>query len=257
MNAESSQLIQSEMNQSTFVYLIALFFLLCPAKSQNQVQGGQDDVIKIPKITDFQVNGSGDHPNWGNADWVVVPQRLVAGENMRTQFKALYSDQGLYFLFECEDRVLTSTLREDFLDLWTEDVVEVFLWPDSTYPIYFEYEITPMNFELPILVPNDDGNFMGWRPWKYTGNRKVQHFTSVRGGEKKGGSTIDSWTAEFFIPYELLKPLGNVPPSSGMEWRANFYRMDYDNNNERSSWAWNPVEKSFHEFEKYGTIRFE
>ncbi len=31
-----------------------------------------------------------------------------------------------------------------------------------------------------------------------------------------------------FVPFELLKPLANVPPKSGTRWRANFYRMDYD-----------------------------
>lgn len=245
------------MKKSIVIYLLALLTSHHEVSGQNQIQESQEDVIKVKKIPDFEINGLGDHPIWGNSNWISVPQRLVAGEKMQTQFKVLYSDRGLYFLFECEDRVLTSTLREDFLDLWTEDVVEVFLWPDTAFTIYFEYEITPMNYELPILVPNYQGSFLGWRPWKYTGDRKVQHSTSIKGGEKKGGSPINSWTAEFFIPYELLKPLTNVPPTSGTEWKANFYRMDYDKNNERSSWAWNPVDKSFHEFEKYGTMRFE
>jgi hypothetical protein len=28
----------------------------------------------------------------------------------------------------------------------------------------------------------------------------------------KDGDAVTSWTAEFFIPYTLLKPLNNVPP---------------------------------------------
>ena len=46
---------------------------------------------------------------------------------------------------------------------------EVFLWPDERDPIYFEYEISPLGRELPILVPNLDGKFLGWRPWHYEG----------------------------------------------------------------------------------------
>ena len=41
----------------------------------------------------------------------------------------------------------------DFLDLYNEDVVEVFLWPDESFPVYFEYEVSPLNYELPIIIP--------------------------------------------------------------------------------------------------------
>ena len=39
------------------------------------------------------------------------------------------------------------------MDLWNEDVFEVFLWTDERYPVYLEYEISPLNHELPILDP--------------------------------------------------------------------------------------------------------
>ena len=79
----------------------------------------------------------------------------------------LYSKTGLYFLMDGTDRKLTATMTEDFMDLWNEDVFEVFLWTDERYPVYFEYEISPLNHELPILVPNFGGQFLGWRPWHY------------------------------------------------------------------------------------------
>jgi hypothetical protein len=55
---------------------------------------------------------------------------------------------------EATDQVLTATLQEDFLDLWKEDVFEFFLWPDERQTVYFEYEISPLGVELPILIPN-------------------------------------------------------------------------------------------------------
>jgi hypothetical protein len=58
-----------------------------------------------------------------------------------------------------------------------------------------------------------------------------------------------------FVPYELMKPLRNVPPQSGTRWRANFYRMDYDQG--QNAWSWSPVGRSFHEFKKFGTLEFE
>ena len=113
-------------------FLLASCWITC---FECTAQGGSEDVRKITKTTDFRVNGQGDHPNWSKSSWLTIPQRRVTDEDRRTQLKILYSGRGLYFLFACEDRVLTSTLNEDFLDLWTEDVVEVFLWPDQAFPV--------------------------------------------------------------------------------------------------------------------------
>lgn len=175
---------------------------------------------------------------------------------MKTQAKVLYSDKGMYFLVECEDGTLTSTLTEDNTNLYEEDVVEVFLWTDEEHPLYFEYEISPLNYELVLIIPNFDGDFLGWIPWHYDGDRKVIHQTSVKGGKKESMAEVDSWTSEFFIPYELLKPLRNVPPVSGMEWRMNIYRMDYDSG-VRDRWEWQPIKTNFHDYPLFGKIRFE
>ena len=150
------------------------------------------------------------------------------GHPYDTRFKVLYSTTGLYFLMEGTDRKLTATMAEDFMDLWNEDVFEVFLWTDERYPVYFEYEISPLNHELPILVPNFGGQFLGWRPWHFERDRLTRKATAIIGGPKEPHASIEGWRAEFFIPYTLLKPLQNVPPKAGTRWRANFYRMDHD-----------------------------
>ena len=43
----------------------------------------------------------------------------------------LYSDRGLYVLMDAEDRKLSVSKRRDFDNLWTEDVMEFFLWPEN------------------------------------------------------------------------------------------------------------------------------
>jgi hypothetical protein len=105
------------------------------------------------------------------------------------------------------------------------------------------------------MVPNDKGTFLGWLPWRYEADRKTQHKTSVTGGIMKSGGSISGWVAEFFIPYKLLAPMGNVPPVSGTRWRANMYRIDYDA--DELSFAWQRVTKSFHEYNNFGTFVFE
>ena len=115
---------------------------------------------------------------------------------------------------DAADGKITATFDEDFEDLWTEDVFEVFLWPDEREPIYFEYEISPLNRELPILVPNLGGKFLGWRPWHYEGDRKTRKATSAVGGAVESGAAVTGWKAEFFIPFELLTPL-RIRPAPG------------------------------------------
>jgi predicted TIM-barrel fold metal-dependent hydrolase len=212
--------------------------------------------LRVRPTADFEVTGDVSNPAWQKADWVPLHRRPNSSHPYETKIKTLYSPTGLYFLMEATDRRLTSTLKEDYANLWTEDVFEVFLWPDQRQPIYFEYEISPLNYELPILVPNIDGKFLGWRPWHYEGNRKTRKATAATGGQLKSGAQVSGWRAEVFIPYELLKPLAHVPPKAGSRWRANFYRMDYDDG-QTSSWDWARVGPSFHEFQKFGTMVFE
>jgi len=213
-------------------------------------------VLRIPQTEDFAVNGAGNAPTWEKTTWEPLNLRGSDAHQYKTHVKMLYSATGLYVLMEAEDATITATMKEDFLNLWQEDIFEVFLWPDERYPVYFEYEISPLGFELPIIIPNFGGKFLGWRPWKYSGQRKTQKATTVTGGSKQSGAKVTGWKAEVFIPYDLLRPLQNVPPQPGTRWRANFYRVDYDEG-KTTSWDWARVGSGFHEFDKFGTLIFE
>ncbi len=213
--------------------------------------------MRVKSTADFAVTGDGSAAEWNTTAWEPLSKRGGSGgHDYDARVKMLYSVTGLYVLFNGSDRTLSATMDQDFLDLWTQDVFEFFLWPDERQTIYFEYEISPLGFELPILIPNVGGKFLGWRPWHYEGDRLIRKATSTSDGIKKSGATISGWTAEVFVPYKLLEPLGNVPPKSGSRWRANFYRVDYDDNR-TTEWDWSRVGPSFHEYQKFGTLEFE
>jgi hypothetical protein len=237
------------------IIIITLVLAMTGLFSELTMTAAVPDSIKVNKCSDFKVTGSGDSDSWKNASWIMLDQRGQDTAGYSTKVKVLYSITGIYFLFNCKDKKLTSTMKADNLNLWEEDVVEVFLWPDDTFPVYFEYELSPMNFELPIIVPNHKGTFLGWLPWHYEGDRKTQHATTVTGGNKISGGEISGWIAEIFIPFKLLAPLNNVPPHPGTRWRANMYRIDYDNG--MRSFAWQKTNRSFHEYDKFGTFIFE
>lgn len=214
-----------------------------------------EGTLTVKKSADFEITGNGSAENWIKTDWIIIPQRASSGESLATKAKALYSETGIYFLFYCQDNKLTAIMNSDFMDLWKEDVVEVFLWTDESSPVYFEYEISPLNYELPLLISNDKGVLLRWQPFHYDPDRQTRHATDVQGGEKKSNATVTGWTAEFFIPYKLLSPLKNVPPKPGTKWRTNIYRVDYDS--KRASWSWQLTSKSYHDYEKFGILLFE
>jgi len=216
----------------------------------------QSPLMHVKATHDFEVRGDGSAAAWKTTPWIELNKRAPGEHDYTTRVKVLYSQTGLYVMMEATDGVLTASLQNDFEDLWNEDVFEVFLWTDERYPVYFEYEISPLNKELPIIIPNFAGEFFGWRPWHYEGNRKTKKKVTIVGGPRKSGAVIQGWRAEIFIPYDLLKPLQNVPPHAGTRWRANFYRVDYDGG-KTTAWDWARVGPSFHEFKKFGTLVFQ
>jgi len=239
-------------NSGSAVRLCSLLILLLLLLGiDGYSQNGALPALTIRKTADFDISGKGSAKEWRKTEWINLERRQGIAE-YETHAKLLYSETGIYGLFRCQDNKIIATFTEDFSDLWTEDVIEIFFWTDESTTLYFEYELSPMNVELPILVPNLKGDYLGWRPWKYEGARKTRHATHIM-RDRNGNST--EWIGEFFIPYALLKPLPNVPPQSGDQWRINMYRKDYDR--DYTAWSWRPVKTNFHDYERFGTVRFE
>ncbi len=235
------------------IFFISLFTSNTKPVAQDKVPESGSIVVK--RCIDFEVTGDGTSKEWEKTEWLDLVIRGPVVADYQTKTKVLYSETGIYFLFDCKDKKLTTTMEADNLNLWEEDVVEVFLWTDERFPVYFEYELSPMNYELPIIVPNFDGKFLGWLPWNYYDDKRTRHATSATGGEKKSGSSVTGWIAEFFIPYKLLEPLNNVPPVSGTKWRANMYRIDRDS--VTIAFNWQKTNTTFHEYKNFGTFIFE
>ncbi len=234
-------------------YLLIFYLLFVNDSSYSNVT--HMDSISINKTKDFDITGDGSSNNWKAANWVKIEQRVHLNMNMETKIKVLYSKTGIYFLFFNKDPKLNASIKENGKHLWTEDAVEVFLWPDISKEVYFEYELSPLNYELPLMVMNFDGKPHRWLAWSYEDDRKTQHRTAVQGGDKKIGASIESWTAEFFIPYSLLLPMQQVAPESGTKWKVNFNRMDYLDKKE-IYWSWQDLPDSFHEINRFGTMIF-
>jgi hypothetical protein len=214
-------------------------------------------VLEIARTDDFAVTGKGDHPAWAKVER--SPLHLIEpvehSEPYATWFKALWSPTGVYFLIDCGDRRLTVTSKGDMADLWCEDVVEVFIWPDKSVPLYLEYELSPLGSELVLLVNNPGNEFSAWTPFHYAGAKRVRKAIDVRGGPARSKAAVTGWSAEFFIPSALMHPIPNTALKPGVTWYANVYRIDYDMR-PRGLFAYKNVGPSFHNPGQFPAMRF-
>ena len=236
-------------------HFLILAFVFSLGKVTSQHVGTMNQIIAT-KTTDFELNGQGTSKSWETTPWVDVPQRAHTDVQMPTKVKVLYSETGIYFLFHCQDPKLNASILEDGKHLWLEDVVEVFLWPDTTKEVYFEYELSPLNHELPLMVINVNGKPHRWQAWYLEDNRNIVHKTSVQGGKKESNAPIESWRGEFFIPYSLLSPMVQDKPTFGTKWKINFNRMDYLDG-KVFHWSWQDLPGSFHDIKRFGTLIFK
>lgn len=214
-------------------------------------------VMIIKQTADFSITGKGDALQWEKSEWVTIPFLRGNGKPHATKAKLLYSETGIYCLFHCVDDILTSTTQQPFMPLWEEDVVEVFFQPDFSQTNYFEYEISPLNVELPLIIFNSEGNLNRWIPFQYPDERKTEHRVAVQDGVQLPGAKVSGWTAEVFIPYILMKPVLQKPPQPGSKWKGNLYRIDYDHNKEETLWALFKNSGNFHEYNNFGFFHFE
>lgn len=226
------------------------------SRSYEAQKSFQENTIVIEKVDDFGLTGNGTNPSWEKTKWRVLTKLDEGGEDYESKFKILYSNKGIYMLFSAQDSKISTTYDTDFDKLWNGDVFEVFFHPNPKLRNYFEYQVNPLNKELVLLIDRSKENHNGGLQ-NYEGDRRINKKVEVLGGKAETGSLINSWTAELFFPFELLKDLPNSPPASGTTWNANFSRIDYDTES-KIRWSWSPtIEYTFHELEKFRTIKFE
>lgn len=217
------------------------------------------EALLVRKCNDFSVTGKGNNPEWNKAGWNNLSKLDPGGKNYQTKFKILHSATGIYVLFFGEDDKITTKSYKDFEDIYNGDVFEVFFHPKPQTPVYFEYEINHLSKELILTLSKSGGKLTSWAPVNYNreNNSAIKKMVNVEGEKTEIDAMIKSWSAELFFPYSILGLLSGVPPISGMVWNANFCRLDYDSG-KMIKYSWSPgIQVSFHELDKFRSLKFE
>jgi hypothetical protein len=182
--------------------------------------------LTIPRIDDFDLDGTGTAPAWQGVPWMPMPA-CDGQPGCATRARLLHSAEGLYVLGDCEDALLAATRRGDQGELYLDDVFSLFLQTDRSRRVYLEYDVSPLGDELLLMIVNDGQRQHGWQPWRQASYGFSRRAVRVRGGRQEPGAVISGWTCEFFVPWKLLTGMGNLPihGGDGTAW-LNLSRID-------------------------------
>lgn len=170
-------------------------------------------------------------------------KEVVTGKtpSLMTNVKACWTEDDIWFCFECEDDHIVSSMTNHDDPLYLEDVVEVFIDENGERAVYYELELSPSNVIFDAIIHNHEGLIEVDLSWHAAGLK----------------TKVDR--TERFSLYELGIPLTNFKqmPVQGTKWLWNAFRIDEDNQGNRHYSAWSPTgEVNFHCPLFFGTLVF-
>ncbi len=228
---------------------------------------GQEICKPVPPLASMPIpwqagapalNTDPNSPVWKQAAsaWITKDcTRTVEYPKLKTEVRAFWTEQHVYFLFLCPYETLNLFLPADNskarVGLWDRDVVEIFLGADLTdIGRYREFEVAPtgdwidLDIRLDLKTHHSNGN-SNWR----SGWRTAARIDSKR----------HVWYAAAQIP---LSAVSAETVKAGTRWRANLYRIEgQGSDSQRHFLCWQPTcapgLDPNHVPENFGTMIFE
>lgn len=194
-------------------------------------------------------------------DWQQLPAVSLANWNgegtasPRTEVRMAYDTEWLYLRYDSEDDRTVCQMKEDELDLWDEDVVELFVDAGNDQRDYLEFEWNPLGAKVDLLIVwPDRGTYHAYREWDAKGMQYRVEWCDVNIGDE----TAPGWLCEVKIPLHLFSDMPQLP-QAGDAWRGNLYRIKRETENGDQYQAWSMVpgnQAAFHQPKRFGWFRF-
>lgn len=168
----------------------------------------------------------------------------ISHEPTPTRGWIVATDTHLHVFMEAEDQDLRAARTERDSSVWRDDVMEIFLQPESGQP-HFHFEINP-------LGTVHDGHTVG-PPQAY--NPDLEMGITVNGTLNDPSDIDEGWNLEVAIPFDAV-----AQPASGDVWRFHLSRYDWsihapDGEKQLSSTAPLTV-VNFHRPQEWGELVF-
>lgn len=185
-------------------------------------------LFNSPKDSEYQVVATTETPESLMAPqdeaWSTAQSVSFGPSKHTTEFRALWTDEGLYVRFDVRDEDPWHTYTDRDAPLWEEEVVEIFLDPNRQGTHYAEIEINPINVVCDLNVVSAKPKAIDLS-WNLQG---LESHTTTR--RTKSGDLV-GWTAVVYLPWEGFRSLPStknvaLPPNPGDKWRFNVFRIE-------------------------------
>ncbi|SHG55752.1 Carbohydrate-binding family 9 [Fodinibius roseus] len=208
----------------------------------------------------IEINAEWNKEPWNNIPSIRLDNHIREEPEPRPEVhvKVSYDDEALYVIFHVQDQYVRCVVEEYFGPVWTDSCVEFFFTPNTDLSEgYFNLETNCIGTAL-FAFQKERG--VGRVDIPESTFKKVKLAHSIPSVVEPEITEPVTWTIEYRLPVEILTKYSDVTqPASGVEWRANFYKIaDKTSHPHYLSWALiEHPEPHFHLPEYFGTIVFE
>jgi hypothetical protein len=219
---------------------ILAWLALVAALPAETAPGRKTPELKVPEVAEPpKIDGVLDDAAWKEAA-VATDFRLIDGDAPKGRARLLVAQdaKNLYVAVECfEDEAALESLRtriaeHDGDEIWTDDVVELFLDPTNRRQAYYE------------IIVNARGTT--WDAWHAVPNHPDKSWEPRYEVAVKVGKA--SWVAEFALPWAMFDRTAD----SGSAWAFNALHF---RSAAKELMFWSPVfARTAHTPENFGTL---
>ena len=149
---------------------------------------------------EMTLDGRADEKSWGLAPPIELTDRAYPSlkpiSSASTRVRALWNEQGLLVLYQCQDQNILATITKRDSSVYKDDDVELFLDPDMDGTHYVQLAINALNTQMDVLQTETDGkpSFPNW-------NSGAESAVVVAGSLEDRADQDESWTVELFFPW--------------------------------------------------------
>lgn len=204
---------------------------------------------------------------WESALWQTAQTAKIdqfrpesSSHRPRTCARLLYNDEGIFGIFQVNDRYVRSVATR-FQDCVCRDSCVEFFFKPKPNGGYFNFEFNCGGTVLCsyIVMPEGDYSRAGRdvRMLDAVDETAIEVHHSMPRTVEPELAEPTVWTLQFHIPFALLeKYTGRVDHAAGTEWRGNLYKCG-DKTSHPHWAAWSPVsELNFHLPDCFGVMKF-
>ena len=202
-------------------------------------------------------------PIWSHTEPLEVQHFRPEGSDHRPQTSArvLYDGEGLYGIFQVQDRYVRSVSRQFQDPAWEDSCVELFARPREDCG-YFNFEMSCGGVLLLYYIEDATRTADGFRKYTKVAEEHVRGLEVYHSLPQRAEPEIPDpveWVVEYKVPLALFAAyLGSPAPAAGSIWRANLFKCaDGSSHPHWASWAPIGEELNFHQPQRFGALDFE